>query len=161
MAFSYELSGDSYVDTAFADTYNGNQRNRSDWNDLTTDEKAAALRRATTFLDHGYDWKGDVNDTDNTHAWPRKNVDDDEGRDIDNTTIPQRIKDATAELAYIDVVESELLPVTESGETQSVKAGSVEIEYAGGQGSGTSLTRVNRLVSGLAVSATSTQAVRT
>jgi hypothetical protein len=161
MSFSYELSGDSYISTSTADTYNGNQRNRSDWNDLSADEKAAALRRATTFLDHGYDWKGDVNDTDNNHAWPRKNVDDDEGRGMDNTTIPQRIKDATAELAYIDAVESELLPVTESGETQSVKAGSVEIEYAGGQGSGTSLTRVNRLVSGLAVSATSTQAVRT
>lgn len=161
MAYSYELSGDSYIDVSYADTYNGNQRNRSDWNDLSRDEKVAALRRATTYLDTGFRWKGELNDTENIHAWPRDNVTDDEGRDLDNTTIPDRIKDACAELAYIDAVEQELLPVSESGEKQRVKAGSVEVEYSGGQGSGTSLTRINRLVSGLAVSATGTKAVRT
>jgi hypothetical protein len=161
MAFSYKLSGDSYISVAEADTYNDTELNRSDWNDLSQSDKEASLRRSTRFLDQSYTWKGEVNDTDNAHAWPRDDVEDDEGRDIDNTTIPERIKDACSELAYIDAVESELLPTSESGTTQSVKAGSVEIEYGGGQGSGKSLTRVHRLVSGLAVSATGTKAVRT
>lgn len=161
MAYSYKLSGDSYIDASYADTYNATDRNRSDWNDLSSGDKEAALRRATTFLDMAYDWKGEVNDTDNSHAWPRQDVEDAEGRDIDNTQVPERIKDACAELAYIDAVEQELLPVTESGQTQRVKAGEVELEYSGGQGSGKSLARINRLVSGLAVSATGTGVTRT
>lgn len=159
MAYTYELSGDSYISVSTADTYQSN-RNRQEWTYLTQAEKEAALRRATKFLDNGYNYKGDIASTDNAHAWPRVNVEDDEGRSIDSTTIPERIKDATAELAYIDAVEADLLPVTTSGETQRIKAGSVEIEYAGGQGSSTSLTRINRLISGLAIAATSTQAVR-
>lgn len=149
MAFTYELNGDSYLSVADADTYHSD-RNRLEWANLTADEKEASLRRATTFLDSAYDWKGELNDTDNAHAWPRDDVEDDEQRDIDNTTLPDRIKDATAELAFIDALKSELLPVDKGGETQRVKAGSVEIEYAGGQGTGMSLARVKRLVSGLA-----------
>lgn len=159
MAFTYELSGDSYISVSTADTYQAD-RDRQEWTYLTQDEKEAALRRATSFLDNGYNWKGEISDSANSHAWPRTGVEDDEGRSIDGTTLPDRIKDATAELAYIDAVEADLLPVTTSGETQRIQAGSVEIEYAGGQGSGKTLTRINRLVSGLAVAATSTQAVR-
>jgi len=149
MVYTYELSGDSYITVATAETYNSD-RNRSDWSSLSAGEKEASLRRATSFLDTAYNWKGELNDTANNHAWPRADVEDDEGRDIDNTTIPDRIKDACAELAYIDAVEAELLPVSGDSETQSVKAGSVEIEYADSQGTGTSLTRIKRLVSGLA-----------
>lgn len=159
MAYTYELSGDSYLSVADADTYH-NDRNRSDWSGLSQSDKEAALRRATTFLDQGFQWKGNLSDKDNNHAWPRKGVEDDEGRSIDSSTIPQRILDACAELAYIDAVESELLPVTESGTTQRVKAGEVELEYSGGGGSGKSLARINRLVSGLAVSATGTSVTR-
>jgi len=160
MAYTYELSGDSYITVSTADTYNSD-RNRDEWNGLTQANKEAALRRATTYLDQAYEWVGELNDTANSHAWPRADVEDDEGRSIDNTTIPERIKDATAELAYIDAVESELLPVSTGGETQSVKAGSVEIEYSSGQGSSNSLERIDRLVSGLATTAAGKTVTRT
>jgi len=159
MAYTYELNGDSYITVSTADAYHSD-RNRSEWSSLSQSEKEAALRRATAYLDQGYKYKGQINDTDNSHAWPRTNVEDGEGRDIDSTTIPQRIKDATAELAYIDAVEAELLPTDEGGETQAVKAGSVEIEYSHGQGTGTSLTRIDRLIKGLAINATGTGVIR-
>lgn len=160
MAFTYPMNGDSYLSVADADTYHSN-RNRSEWSNLSQDEKEASLRRATTYLDHSFEWKGDVNDTDNAHAWPRKSVDDDEDRSVDNATIPQRIKDACAELAFIDAVKNELLPATTEGDIQAVTAGTVEVQYEQGVGSGPSLAYVNRLVSGLAVGATSTRLVRT
>lgn len=151
MAFTYPYSN-TYIGETEADNYNIGELNRDEWGNLTSDEKNAALVNATVFLDKAYDWKGRISDEGNAHAWPRKNVTDNEGREVPSDTIPVRIKRATAEAAYIDAVEGGLIPTESNADLDSLSAGSVSLDFGTSGSPSAETTKVDRIVKGLYVS---------
>ncbi|MDF1685357.1 MAG: hypothetical protein P1U50_01095 [Parvibaculaceae bacterium] len=96
-----------------------------------TDAQEANIRRATQYLDREYTWRGYRTNETQALKWPRVISDGDEdGYSIDSDTIPQAIKDACAEIAYLYNSGVDLLAVDTSGPVKrsKVKAGPVESE---------------------------------
>ncbi|MGB0972784.1 MAG: DnaT-like ssDNA-binding protein, partial [Mycobacterium sp.] len=67
----------------------------------STPDQEIALRAATDYLDGNYSsrWLGYRANQVQALDWPRSDVTDIDGYAIASTTVPQRLKDATAELA--------------------------------------------------------------
>lgn len=139
MAFVYEtvtidsVNYNVYVVVADADDYLGASLYNTDWTGATTDNKGRALVMATRLLDRQA-WDGSKTDNDNAQDWPRSGLEDDNGVAVDSATIPQFIKDATAELALALLGSQDVETFTET-EVASVAAGSARIEFFRGDGS--------------------------
>lgn len=88
-------SSDSYVTEI---EYLDYARKRG-WSVTTGQE--ANLRAATVYLDTYYTWLGLRVATDQALRWPRSNVGYIDGGYVSHTTIPQPIKDAQCEMAYL------------------------------------------------------------
>jgi len=89
----------TYSTLAEAETYFESRLHKTDWSGETDADKNIALVWATRLLDEQVDWVGVVWDDDQALRWPRSSVVDADGRDVTYDTIPQFLKDATAELA--------------------------------------------------------------
>jgi hypothetical protein len=96
----------------------------------TTDTKNRALVTATRLLDQLIEWDGEPT-TPGTQAlqWPRTDLEDDKGEDLDSETIPQRLKDAACELARYLIVTDATAELSTAGMT-SLGVGSVSIEFS-------------------------------
>lgn len=96
-------SANSFVTLAEAATYMEARLNASTWEtDATNDTKNRALVEATRYLGT-LAWLGTRSDDVQALAWPRElvvNPDDPYGNYYDTDAIPQRVKDATCELAF-------------------------------------------------------------
>lgn len=118
---------DTFVSVADADTFWSN-RNDTDWTNASQEEKEAALRDATVYIDNEYDWPGSIADANQDLSWPRDEAYDSEGRKLTDT--PQAVKDATAYLAGQAVKGEDIFSVQDkSSQIKSLAAGSVAIEY--------------------------------
>jgi len=122
-------NADSYISRANADSYFTNHGSPTDWTGATDANKDSALRYATVFLDSMYTWRGTIADESQVLRWPRAGVVDDEGRDIDDDTIPQKIKDAQCELGLLHLASVLNEAFDRGGAVAREKVGSVEIEY--------------------------------
>lgn len=89
---------ESYASVADANAY-FSARNNAVWDAAdSTDAKEPALRKATQYLDAAYRFRGDRTHYGQALCWPRASVVID-GIYLDQSAIPQRIKDACCELA--------------------------------------------------------------
>jgi hypothetical protein len=139
-------NAESYLSIADADTYHSNRGN-SAWTGSTA-VKEAALRKATEYLDLTYSWKGDIFSTTQALNWPRTGISDSQGRELDYT-VPQKIKDATAELALASL-SSDLLEIQDnSNYIKREKVEGLEVEYKDGSPTGKQYLLVDRMLSGL------------
>lgn len=136
---SGKTDADSYLSVTDADTYHTNHSGSTDWSGADTAVKEKALRLATQYLDVRYNglWKGYRSNEDQALDWPRAYVEDSDGFYYDSDEIPQRLKDATAELALRAVKGDTLLDdIKKPGaiKRKKVKTGPVETEteYVGG-----------------------------
>lgn len=95
------------------------------------------LRRAAQWIDRNYSFTGYQQYEFQSRAWPRRTQLYVDGWPVDTDTIPQDIKDAQMELAYLMEVESLDPAATVSAVVASTrnKAGPVETEtqYLGGK----------------------------
>lgn len=138
MAFTYEtVTIDStnynvYVVVADADDYLGASLYATDWTGATTDNKSRALVMATRLIDRQV-WDGSQTDSDNEQDWPRSGLTDDNGNTIDSATIPQFVKDATAELA-LSLLGDQDVETFDTTEVKRVAAGSAQVEFFRGEG---------------------------
>jgi len=121
-------NSNSYISVADADSY-FTDRNKTDWISKSEAEKKAALIEATRFIDGNYLWTGHIKYNDQSLGWPRILVCDDEGRNIDSDTIPERVKFATCELAYEALTKSLSPALPRGGEIKRRKVSSLEVEY--------------------------------
>jgi hypothetical protein len=101
------------------------------------DQHEAELRQAAAWIDRNYSFVGYKQYQTQSRSWPRITTALVDGWPIDPDTIPQDIKDAQAELAYL--IHDGLVPwATIDGvvASESAKAGPVETTtvYAGGKG---------------------------
>lgn len=137
---------ESYLSVADADAY-FTRRGNSAWTG-TESVKEAALIKATQYLDYSYSWKGTIFSTEQALNWPRTGVQDNQGRDLDNS-VPQKLKDATAELALVSL-SSELLSNTDnSNYIKREKVEGLEVEYKDSAPSSIQYLSVDRMLSGL------------
>ena len=149
-------TANSYLSVADADTYHSNVTRSSDWSAATAAVKQNALIVATQYLDIHYQgrWRGYRASGTQALAWPRASVEDDDGYWLDSASLPQRLKDACAELALRVVLGDNLLgTVTEAGEvvSESVTVGPISESksYAGGKPYGYEYPKLDALVRGL------------
>jgi len=134
-----KADADSYLSLTDADTYNTNHSASAAWIAAAEAVKEKALRLATQYLDvrYGGRWKSYRSNELQALAWPRAYAIDRDGYYWDSDQMPQRLKDATVELA-LRVVGGDTLfaDITKPGtiKSQSVTVGPIQksIEYMGG-----------------------------
>lgn len=141
---------DSYISTADADSY-WSQRNNATWAAASTAAKEAALREATQYLDGAFDWIGDLQSDTQSLAWPRLNAYITMGPfrgKLVTESYPQKIKDATCELA-LQALSERLEPVQDrGGDIKRERVGDLEVEYMDGARSTKSFGFARKLLRG-------------
>ena len=91
-------TADSYATLAEANAYNAAHSFSEAW--VGTDaQKEAALKHAARLLDSSFNWTGSPVDAVQALTWPRNSMVSRNGFAIDNTVVPQALKDAQSEWA--------------------------------------------------------------
>lgn len=117
----------SYVSLLEANAYFDNKLDVAAWVDAGDSQKEQALVTATRTLDV-LEWKGTVRAEDQLLAFPREGsyFDPSRGKEVVfSTTLPQRLVDATYELAYHLLNNDGLLD--DVGSVKSVSVGSISV----------------------------------
>ena len=144
-------NADSFISVADADTY-FTDRGNTVWAGSTT-VKEQALRKATDFMQGRYirKWKGERTHETQALAWPRENVNDADGYDLDSNVVPEAVRRACAELAVRSLTASLLPDDTTPGITsESVSIPgpiSKSVTYAGSKTASPTYTAVDRMLS--------------
>lgn len=92
-------SATSYVTEEYASSYFHSHVYGSAWFGYSSTLQKNALITASRMLDDYVMWKGYKADEDQALRWPRYGVLDEDGYDINSSTIPVAVKRATCELA--------------------------------------------------------------
>lgn len=116
-------NANSYVSTNEADTY-FSTRGVTSWGSLQTEKKEIALIKARDYLDVAYKWRGRKASAEQSCAFPRLNVTDDDGYKVEG--IPAKLKEAQMECALIISSGTEVFEEQESN-------GAVTSENIGGK----------------------------
>jgi hypothetical protein len=117
-------SSNSFVTLSEANTFMESRLNASTWEtDATTDDKNRALVEATRYLSH-LGWQGRKATDEQALNWPRQWVLDPESPNAfyyDTDVIPQRVKDATCELAFqfVKAGTTDIAALDESAQVQT------------------------------------------
>lgn len=121
---------------------------------LAAGDAEAALIRATVALDATYRGRFGgyrTNGRNQSLEWPRTAAYDAEGNAIAGDEIPVEIINATCEFAIRELIEagSTMPDLERGGAIKRLKAGSVEVEYAGNAGNATVFQIVDGILAGL------------
>lgn len=100
---------------------------KATWTAASTANKNTALVWATRLLDEWVDWYGSIVDDDQALRWPRYGVETPDGYDVDFETIPQFLKDATAELA-VHLLAGDPTAAPDTQGFSRLKVGSLELD---------------------------------
>lgn len=125
--------------------------------------REAAVLRAMRYIEGNYRlrWKGRKVDIDQALAWPRYEVQDENGYAVDAYVIPQALKDALAEAALRELTTTDSLrpDVDRTGVTRE-RVGPLEVEYGPGASNLPVFKVIDDLLSGLISRSGATAAVR-
>ena len=110
---------DHFVSTALA----------AKWTGLTTPQQEGALIRAAQLLDRHIQWRGDTVSDVQALSWPRAFASDRYGREIPPTAIPTFLKEFQIETALWVVDQSGIIPQVGNAEYDSIRVGSLEIDF--------------------------------
>lgn len=138
-----KTDANSYLSVDGADTYHTSFTMSAEWSGAALAAKQNALIVAAQYLDaeYGGRWRGYRAHDTQALAWPRSCVEDDDGYAVDGESVPQKLKDACAELALRVVLGDSLLGVvTEPGsiasESKSLGPLSKTVTYVAGRPAG-------------------------
>jgi len=120
-------SADSYITVADADTYHDNHLYATDWTGATTANKEKALKMATRILDEKIEWSGTRTSSTQALGWGRTDVTDD-GQVVSSDSVPQSIKNATAEFAR-HLISSDSTGDEDGKGLTSISVGSVALSF--------------------------------
>jgi len=98
-ATSGSATANTYCTLVEANAYYDMRLHRTNWEGSYADEQNRALLMSTRILDEHFNWIGCKYTVEQSLRWPRSSVLTPDGYDVDYTTIPQFLKNATAELA--------------------------------------------------------------
>lgn len=123
-------SANSYVSVAMADDWMTKRLHAADWTAATNAEKESALMWATRLLER-YSWKGEPTTSGVSPAqalrWPRSYVLDLDGNELDGTTIPDFLQEATTELAF-SLIQDDRTEDPDGIGFKRLKVGPIELE---------------------------------
>lgn len=146
---------ESYVSVADVDSYLQSVGKDGDWSNKTQTEKEQALRLGSRYLDFKFrnQWRGFRTHRDQSLAWPRAFVQDEDGFSVDSDVVPSEIKNAAAELAERSLSQA-LLPDNSDGSRvtqESVTVGPIKESktYSGGTDSTPEFVEVRAMIGGL------------
>jgi len=122
-------NANSYVEVAEADTYFDERMGTADWDGVSADDRARALIMATRRIDQEpfEGVKADFDPEDQALAWPREAADGPDGHVFDHDELPERIKQATYELALVIVGDSSFLDDTGLESFSEVSVGPLSV----------------------------------
>lgn len=129
----------SYISNADADTYFGDHLEFTTWDGWAETVQSQALVTAARMLDRQV-WQGEKHEQVPTQVmdWPRSGLTDEEDQPIDETAVPQFIKDAQCELAlWLGKNPTSQTTPNSGSNIQKLKAGSAEIQFFSTRTSGT------------------------
>jgi hypothetical protein len=133
-----KTDADAYEDIAFVTAWIDAYGDSTAWAALAVDAQEDAIRTATRHLDLTYLelWKGRRRTRDQSLAWPRMNVTDEDDYVVDDDVVPIQVQNAMAYLAErVGVQGDVLMPVeTDHGiDREKIKAAVVErdVSYTG------------------------------
>ncbi len=92
-------NSNSYATEAEGNNYFASRLNSDGWDNASSQNREVALVMATRILDDWIAWKGIKANETQALRWPRYSVYDQDGFLIENTVIPQWLKEATFEEA--------------------------------------------------------------
>lgn len=124
-------SANSYCTVAEADSYHEGHLYATSWTGATAEQKVAAVVMATRVLDERFAWADFPAATTQALQWPRGSVMDFLYLSfIPSTVVPQKLKEATAELArqLLDADRTADSAVETQG-VSSMSAGSVSFSF--------------------------------
>ena len=98
-------NANSYATLVEADTYHTTRGHNSQWISASDETKETNLIWATRTLDANMEWYGQATNSTQALNWPRYGTADQNGYSIDQDVIPQALKDAQAELAFLLIVD--------------------------------------------------------
>lgn len=153
-------TANSYVSLADCNTYHSDRGN-STWTGADADKEAAIIR-GTQYLESHYRtrWNGVRVSRDQGLAWPRYDVVDPDGWDIDSDEVPQEVVSACCEAA-LRALTTDMQPDLErGGAVKSETVGPVSVTYADGASAKTKFTAIDDLLSGLVRSSSTGRLVR-
>jgi hypothetical protein len=124
-------NANSFASVAESDLYHESVLYASAWTAATTANKEASLVMATRLLDRKTKWAGEKKSSTQALAWPRTDVFCDEF-ETPATLVPVPVKDATAELARLLLVEDLTAEVAQNElEGIGLGKGALEIKFNG------------------------------
>ena len=120
-------SSNAFITVAESDSYHtGRFHNRDGWFAKTIADKQSLIVWATRMLDR-LEWEGSRVDEDQKLSWPRNGLEDD-GISIQSDELPERLKEATSELAYWLGQSDRMAPET-GAITKKINVGSISLEF--------------------------------
>lgn len=132
------LAADTFITAAAADAYLGFRLRAAEWGAANDSDKEAALRMATAMISRER-FAGRITSNNQTLAWPRAGVVDQEGRAVPSDTIPAPIAHATAELALFllryDLTDDRVRRGVLNVRSERIGESSATFENAGGNDS--------------------------
>lgn len=121
-------NANSYISVADADAFLANDPFVTDWAALSADVKGQYLIKARQILDARVTWKGARTYVEQLLAWPRSDVIDGDGVEIEDDVIPLKVAQAQAQLAAYLKTNGDPDAANETQGFKKIKAGSVELE---------------------------------
>jgi hypothetical protein len=123
-------TANSYVTLEYADLYfESHPYNADAWANITDeDRREALLIAATTFIDTYFDWKGYRLSESQGLDWPRVYVYDGEGVLNASSVIPEKLKRAVCEQAFMMSKGDPSLPPTGAGLT-SLRLDVIQLDF--------------------------------
>jgi hypothetical protein len=95
----------------------------------SNDDKSKALITATRIIDQMADWKGEVAADEQALLWPREDMVDLKGLDMDNDVIPNELKYATCEFADALLGTDKTADLSSMGLSE-LGVGSIKIKFS-------------------------------
>jgi hypothetical protein len=144
-------NANAFVSVADTDTYMDARLNASAWTgEADEDVKERALIEATRELNL-WAWKGNRTTSTQALAWPRDLVHNPDSPNFDyfaNTVIPQRVKDATCELAleFLKAGTTDVAALERTANVARKKTDVLETDYVAPQFRAKGLARYPRVI---------------
>jgi len=141
-------SSNSYATLAEADAYFAAGLRADTWDSYAPNKKEAALLEAAADLDLEI-YLGSKTDTDQALKFPRASIRDVDGNLLADDAIPQNVKSAQCELAFVKLSDPDSLEVDGLARYKQISLGQGEIDVTPRQGQPTLPSKVMRLLGNL------------
>lgn len=119
----------SYATLAEANAYHETRLHNAAWTDASDATKEAALLWATRELDSNMCWNGIRATEEQALDWPQYGQSDKDGYYIDSDIVPDQVKNAQSELAFLLIEEDRTVADDPCCGAQEAKAGTLSIKF--------------------------------